>query len=510
MVAILARRHRRGARHLHLAREPHRPRPGRRQPAGRNRRRRRLYRDLRAVARNQLPAPGSAPPRGALAGARAYLARGPGCLQPYRGRSTPMATPSPPGSARMAPTCGWRAGRYPFDGALGPVLTLSAAGQNAASPGVATDADGDSIVTWYRSDGTNDRSRPEPLSAAGVMGNVLTLSAAGQNATAPEVATDADRSPLPGIASTAPTGGLRRARSPPPRSWDRSRTLSPGGTRRLRTGGCDRGGRRRVSSSGSATSGADRVPGDLGAPDAGRRCFRGAARRLSTLGQSSFVPEVASQRRRRCGRRLGHLRRHQRPDPGETGFGRRHPSDPRGRSRPSDGTPSRSRSRSTPSATRSSSSVRLDGAHSRVQARTLSSAAVLGATETLSAGGHDAVGPSTRQRPGRRRDLLLWQRSDGTNFRVQSATGFPPPPPPLTDRTPPGPDRSRRRSAARSRRRRHRRRPRPWLAGHPGRATEASRRARGSRPPSECGPPPARGPRCRRAAKRRPRRHRRR
>ena len=52
----------------------------------------------------------------------------------------------------------------------------------------------------------------------------------------------------------------------------------------------------------------------------------------------------------------------------------------------------------------------------------MSSAAVLGATETLSAGGHDAVGPQLATDPGGDA-IVAWQRSDGTNFRIQGATG---------------------------------------------------------------------------------------
>ena len=49
-------------------------------------------------------------------------------------------------------------------------------------------------------------------------------------------------------------------------------------------------------------------------------------------------------------------------------------------------------------------------------------AAVLGATETLSAGGHDAVGPQLASDQGGDA-IVVWQRSDGTNFRIQGATG---------------------------------------------------------------------------------------
>jgi hypothetical protein len=71
-------------------------------------------------------------------------------------------------------------------------VTLSAAGQNARSPQVAVDADGDAVFVWRRSDGTNQRVQARARSAAGVLSSVQNLSAAGQNALEPQVAVDSD------------------------------------------------------------------------------------------------------------------------------------------------------------------------------------------------------------------------------------------------------------------------------------------------------------------------------
>ena len=71
-------------------------------------------------------------------------------------------------------------------------VELSATGQNAFSPQVAVNADGDAVFTWRRSDGTNDRIQARARSAAGVLSDVQTLSAQGQNAFSPQVAIDAD------------------------------------------------------------------------------------------------------------------------------------------------------------------------------------------------------------------------------------------------------------------------------------------------------------------------------
>ncbi len=76
-------------------------------------------------------------------------------------------------------------------GALGAVQTLSAAGQNARSPELAVDAGGDALVTWYRSDGTNDRVQARARSAAGALSATQNVSAAGHDAYAPQVGIDA-------------------------------------------------------------------------------------------------------------------------------------------------------------------------------------------------------------------------------------------------------------------------------------------------------------------------------
>ena len=77
-------------------------------------------------------------------------------------------------------------------GTLSAVQTLSAAGQDAFNAEVAVDADGDAVITWQRFDGTHFRVQARARSAAGTLSAVQTLSAAGQHASHPEVAVDAD------------------------------------------------------------------------------------------------------------------------------------------------------------------------------------------------------------------------------------------------------------------------------------------------------------------------------
>jgi hypothetical protein len=77
-------------------------------------------------------------------------------------------------------------------GTLSAVQTLSSAGQNAAEPQVAVDADGDGVFTWRRFDGANSRVQARARSAAGTLSAVQNLSDPGGNAHAPQVAVDAD------------------------------------------------------------------------------------------------------------------------------------------------------------------------------------------------------------------------------------------------------------------------------------------------------------------------------
>jgi microcompartment protein CcmK/EutM len=76
-------------------------------------------------------------------------------------------------------------------GALSPVQYLSEAGQDAQGPRVGVDADGDAVFTWARSDGTNLRVQARKRSANGALSRpVQTLSSAGQDAKAAQVAVD--------------------------------------------------------------------------------------------------------------------------------------------------------------------------------------------------------------------------------------------------------------------------------------------------------------------------------
>ena len=55
-------------------------------------------------------------------------------------------------------------------GTLGTTHTLSATGQHANAPQVASDSAGDSTIAWFRSDGTNDRIEAVQMPPAGHRG----------------------------------------------------------------------------------------------------------------------------------------------------------------------------------------------------------------------------------------------------------------------------------------------------------------------------------------------------
>jgi hypothetical protein len=83
-----------------------------------------------------------------------------------------------------------QARRRTAGGALSSVQTLSDAGQNAFNPDLGVDSAGNAVVTWYRFDGANFRVQVRARSSGGTVSAVQTLSAAGQDATNPQVGVD--------------------------------------------------------------------------------------------------------------------------------------------------------------------------------------------------------------------------------------------------------------------------------------------------------------------------------
>jgi 6-phosphogluconolactonase (cycloisomerase 2 family) len=75
-------------------------------------------------------------------------------------------------------------------GALSPVQTLSAGGQDTFGPQVAVDQSDNAVFVWQRLDGAEYRIQARARSAAGALSATQNLSAAGQPARLPQVAVD--------------------------------------------------------------------------------------------------------------------------------------------------------------------------------------------------------------------------------------------------------------------------------------------------------------------------------
>jgi hypothetical protein len=80
-------------------------------------------------------------------------------------------------------------------GTLGAITNLSAAGGDAYAPQVASRDDGSSVFVWLRFDGANDRVQARTMTAGGVLGGVQTISDAGADALTPQVAIGATSGP---------------------------------------------------------------------------------------------------------------------------------------------------------------------------------------------------------------------------------------------------------------------------------------------------------------------------
>jgi hypothetical protein len=75
-------------------------------------------------------------------------------------------------------------------GVLGGLRSISAAGQDGHYSQAAIDANGDARLVWERFDGADNRIQTRSLSASGVRGSVTTISDAGQDANFPQLSID--------------------------------------------------------------------------------------------------------------------------------------------------------------------------------------------------------------------------------------------------------------------------------------------------------------------------------
>jgi hypothetical protein len=80
----------------------------------------------------------------------------------------------------------------PANGSFGAAQTVSAAGQNASRPQIAIDSSGKAVADWERTDGTNLLIQAAVRPSGGSFGTVQTLSDAGQDAFKPRIAAGPD------------------------------------------------------------------------------------------------------------------------------------------------------------------------------------------------------------------------------------------------------------------------------------------------------------------------------
>jgi hypothetical protein len=274
-------------------------------------------------------------------------------------------------------------------GALSAVRTLSAAGQDASSPEVGVDADGDAVFTWQRSDGTNDRAQIRARSAAGDLSTVRNLSAAGQDAVDPRVAVDADGDAVATWRFDASNERIQaRARSAAG-ALSAVQNLSAAGQDAFNP---------QVAVGGDGDAVFTWLRDDGTADCGGAGCIRAQARARSAAGDLSAVQTLSA-----AGQDAGS------PQVAvDTG------------------------GNAVLTWERQDGTTDCGGVGCfRMQARARSAAGDLSAVQTLSAAGQDASSPQVAADSDDA--AVTWERSDGTNVRAQGAATFhplPPPPPP--------------------------------------------------------------------------------
>ncbi|MDQ3991791.1 MAG: hypothetical protein M3245_05725 [Actinomycetota bacterium] len=311
----------------------------------------------------------------------------------------------------------WRiqARRRSKTGALSAVQTLSAAGQSANDPQVAVDQDGDAVIVWEGFDGTNSRIQARRRSAAGALSPVRTLSAAGQNAFDPQVAVDADGDAVivwEGFDGT--NYRIRARRRSAAGALSPVQTLSAAGRSAFSP-------QVAVGQDGHALVVWERSDGTNWQIQARRRSAAGALSPVQTLspaGHDAHVPQVAVD-----------------PDghgviAWELRAGTNWRIQARRRSAEGALSPVQTLSPAGQGAADPQVAVDADGdavivwerfdlTNDRIQARRRSAGGALSPVQTLSAAGESAEAPQVAvDQEGQA--VVVWQRSDGTNQRIQS------------------------------------------------------------------------------------------
>jgi hypothetical protein len=303
-------------------------------------------------------------------------------------------------------------------GTLSAVQTLSAAGQDANSPQVAVDADGDAVFTWARSDGTKNRVQAVARSAAGALSAVQDLSDAGQDAFTPQVAVEGGGDAV--FTWTRFDGANNRIQT---RARSATGTLSAVQT--LSSSGRSASAPQvAVDGGGDAVFTWTRFDGANNRAQTRARSATGtlsAVQDLSAAGQNAMLPQVAVEgggdavftwvrsdgmndraqaRERSAGGTLSPVQ--DLSNPGRSAFNPQVAVDGTGKAM--------------------FTWARSDGTNSLIEARSRSAAGVLRPFTTLSDPGQDAFMPQVAVDPAGDA-LVTWQRSDGANSRIQLSVG---------------------------------------------------------------------------------------
>jgi hypothetical protein len=308
-------------------------------------------------------------------------------------------------------------------GVLGSVQVLSAAGQNADAPDVAVDPNGNAVFTWTRSDGTNVRVEAIARSSTGTLSAVQTLSPAGQNASEPHVGIDSGGNAV--FTWTRSDGTNTRIEGIARSS---SGTLSS--VQLLSLAGQNASAPQvAVDSSGNAVFTWKRFDGTNDRTETRTRSSTGTltpVQPLSAPGQNASQPQVAVTG---SGNAVYTWTRFDGTTPGTCCFR------VQTRTRSSTGTmtpvqilsPAGDNSGLPQVGVDSSGNAvyvwRFDGTNKRTEARTRSSTGTLGAVQFLSIAGFDADAPQVGVAATNGKALAAWQLFDGKKSRVEGAAG---------------------------------------------------------------------------------------
>ena len=305
---------------------------------------------------------------------------------------------------------------------------LSDAGQNAYGPDVTTSADGTRLTAvWWRSDGTNHRVQASSSTDAGANWTMpKTLSAAGQNARGPQVAASADGTRLTAVwwRSDGTNDRIQASASTDAgATWTIPRTLSEAGQDASYP---------QITTSADGTRLAavwQRWDGSKLRIQASASTDAGATwtipRTLSEAGQDASLPQITTSA---DGTRLAAVWQRwdgskSRIQASASSTGGTAWSSPQTLSEPG---ANAFYSQVVTSADGTSTTAvweRSDGTNPRVQASSSTDAgATWGIPATLSAAGHDAQHPEVAASADGTRLGAVWYRSDGTNDRVQASS----------------------------------------------------------------------------------------